>query len=147
MGGPAQGHQYLFEANIDWGQDLYFVKDWIKRHPEARPVTLSWYEIFDPGVAGLNLPPTPVPTSSHLSEASGGPVEGQSATQGASVFEGWHLVSVHNLQSADQRFTYLRELEPVDRIGYSVMVYHLDAAQAERARTRIGTPLVPPKVR
>lgn len=140
VGGPTQGYRYLFEANVDWGQDLYFVKDWVERHPEARPVTLSWFEIFDPELVGLNLPPTPTPS---VPQSTGG----QNGAPPASVFEGWHIVSVHNLQSADQRLAYLRELEPIDRIGYSVMVYHLDKQQAERARRRMEPPLVPPTSR
>ena len=64
-----------------------------------------------------------------------------------SSFTGWHLVCVNNLHSADQRFAYLRELKPVDRIGYSVMVYHLDEEQAQRAQTQISPPLLPPTSR
>ena len=135
VGGSANGHQYLFDSNIDWGQDLYFVKDWVERHPEARPVTLSWCEIFDPQRVGLNLPRTPFPP-----RTAGGPV----GPHPESSFEGWHIVCVTNLHSADQRWAYLRDLQPVDRIGDSVMVYHLDKDQAERSRARISPPLRPP---
>ena len=138
VGGPANGHEYLFDSNVDWGQDLYFVKDWVKRHPAARPITLSWHDIFDPELAGLNLPRTPSPP-----QEQGEPVR----PRPDSSFEGWHIVCVNNLHSADQRFAYLRELQPVDRIGDSVMVYHLDKQQAERAKARISPPLMPPKQR
>jgi len=94
-------------------------------------------------VAGINLPATPYP------EASGEHRTGDVApsTQPASRFEGWHIVGVHELQGADQRFAYLRDLEPVDRIVYSVMVYHLDKAQAARAASTVRVPLLPPKDR
>ncbi len=140
VGGPANGYRYLVDANVDWGQDLYFVRDWIRQHPEARPVTLQWYGIFDPTVAGINLPATPSP------EASGEHRTGDFALS-TPRFEGWHIVGVHELQGPDQRFAYLRDLDPVDRIGYSVMVYHLDKAQAERAASTVRVPLVPPKDR
>lgn len=143
IGGPQNGYRYLIDANVDWGQDLYFVREWIRQHPEARPVTLRWYGIFDPTFAGINLPATPYP------EASGkNRIEGESSSsQPASRFQGWHIIGVHELQSADQRFAYLRELNPVDRIGYSVMVYHLDKAQAEQAAKTVCVPLQPPKDR
>ncbi len=48
IGGPRNGRFYLYDANIDWGQDLYFVKQWVEEHPEARPLTLRWNQIFDP---------------------------------------------------------------------------------------------------
>ena len=135
IGGPEQGHEYLFDSNVDWGQDLYFVKDWVDRHPEARPLTLSWNDIFDPELAGLNLPLTPNPPNR---------VGGQAGPHPDSSFAGWHIVCVNNLHSADQRYAYLRELEPVDRIGYSVMVYHLNEEQARKAKARISPPLMPP---
>ncbi len=138
VGGPAKGHEYLFDSNVDWGQDLYFVKDWVERHPEARPLTLSWNEIFDPELAGLNLPLTPNPPNE---------VGGRVGPHPDSSFAGWHIVCVNNLHSADQRYAYLRELEPVDRIGYSVMVYHLDEEQARKAKARISPPLMPPQMR
>ncbi len=137
IGGPANGHEYLFDSNVDWGQDLYFVKDWVERHPEARPLTLSWNEIFDPELAGLNLPLTPNPPNKE---------GGQVGPHPDSSFEGWHIVCVNNLHSADQRYAYLRELRPIDRIGYSVLVYHLDEDQARKARARISPPLMPPFV-
>ena len=135
VGGPEQGHEYLFDSNLDWGQDLYFVRDWIEQHPEARPLTLSWNDIFDPELAGLNLPLTPNPPNR---------VGGKVGPHPDSSFVGWHIVCVNNLHSADQRYAYLRELQPVDRIGYSVMVYHLDEEQARKARARISPPLMPP---
>lgn len=141
--GPKNGYRYLVDANIDWGQDLYFVREWIRQHPEARPVTLRWYGIFDPTVAGINLPGTPSPEESGKNGTGGG----SPSTLPASPFEGWHIVGVHELQGADQRYAYLRELEPVDRIGYSVMVYHLDTAQAEKAARSFQAPLSPPKDR
>ncbi len=138
IGGPGRGHEYLFDSNLDWGQDLYFVRDWVERHPEARPLTLSWNDIFDPELAGLNLPLTPNPPNRE---------GGQVGPHPDSSFEGWHIVCVNNLHSADQRYAYLRELEPVDRIGYSVMVYHLDEEQARKAKARISPPLLPPDMK
>ena len=56
-------------------------------------------------------------------------------------FAGWHIVNVTSLHNADMRFAYLREMEPVNRIAYSVLVYHLNEEQAAQARARISPPL------
>lgn len=40
-GGASGGHRYLLDANIDWGQDLWYFKDWYDAHPEARPMEIS----------------------------------------------------------------------------------------------------------
>jgi len=37
-GGPNNGWKLLGFSNIDWGQDLLFVDQWIKEHPECRPL-------------------------------------------------------------------------------------------------------------
>jgi hypothetical protein len=37
-GGPENGHAHLVDSNIDWGQDLLYLKAWIDEHPEARPI-------------------------------------------------------------------------------------------------------------
>lgn len=50
-------------------------------------------------------------------------------------------MNVTSLHNADMRFAYLREMEPVDRIAYSVLVYHLNEEQAAQARARISPPL------
>ncbi len=58
-GGPAGGHNHLVDSNIDWGQDLLFLRDWLKEHPEARPLRLAYFGTSDPRLAGIDftLPP------------------------------------------------------------------------------------------
>ncbi len=83
-------------------------------------------------MAGLNLPQTPCPPSEP---------GGKTWPRPDASFAGWHIVNVTSLHNADMRFAYLRELEPVDRIAYSVLVYHLNEEQAAQARVRISPPL------
>ena len=58
-GGPENGHEHLVDSNIDWGQDLLYLKSWLEEHPEAEPLHLAYFGGFDPGVAGIkfSLPP------------------------------------------------------------------------------------------
>jgi hypothetical protein len=41
VGGPANGHAHLLDSNIDWGQDLLLLKEWLDAHPEASPLGLA----------------------------------------------------------------------------------------------------------
>ena len=41
-GGPKGGHWHLGNSNVDWGQDLFYLKDWYDEHPEARPLQLAY---------------------------------------------------------------------------------------------------------
>jgi Dolichyl-phosphate-mannose-protein mannosyltransferase len=46
-GGPDNGHRHLIDSNIDWGQDLWFLKEWIDKHPEARPLFIAYHNYID----------------------------------------------------------------------------------------------------
>src|SRR5579875_749853 len=84
-GGPTNGHAHLVDSNIDWGQDLLYLKRWLDEHPEARPLGLAYFGYFDPRVAGIDfsLPPKgPVATS---------PVE---LTECLGPRPGWYAISV-----------------------------------------------------
>lgn len=136
VSGSVNGYRYLSDSNIDWGQDLYFVQDWLKQHPECQPVTLAWNELLDPKIIGIDLPQTPSPAQ----------VEESDVRQCShNLFEGWHIVCVSALNASDQRYAYLRGMKTVDRIGYSVMVYHMDKEQAKNAESLFSPPLSPPK--
>ena len=34
--GPRNGPRHLLDSNIDWGQDLFYLKDWLDAHPDVR---------------------------------------------------------------------------------------------------------------
>src|SRR5262249_32980605 len=59
VGGPRNGHNYLLDSNIAWGQDLFFLKEWITQHPHAMPLGLAAYGLIDPQIIGVEyyLPP------------------------------------------------------------------------------------------
>ena len=37
IGGPDHGHKHLLGSNLDWGQDLRYLKWWLDEHQEAHP--------------------------------------------------------------------------------------------------------------
>jgi hypothetical protein len=61
-GGPDNGHAHLIDSNIDWGQDILYLKAWLEQHPEARPLGLAHFNPVSPRVAGIDFtfpPPGP----------------------------------------------------------------------------------------
>jgi hypothetical protein len=118
VGGPAEGHAHLVNSNVDWGQDLYYVKRWVDRHPHAQPLYLAYsLPIIDPKMLGINYetpPRDPRP--------------------------GWYMISVNQIHGEMSDLDYLLRLEPVDRIGYSMLVYQLSAAEANRVRAERALP-------
>jgi hypothetical protein len=66
-GGPLHGHRHLVSSNIDWGQDLLFLRNWAQRHPKARPLRIAYnLHLVEPPALGLEAAPKPsgfAPTS------------------------------------------------------------------------------------
>lgn len=67
-GGPDREPPRLIDSNLDWGQDLIGLRDWLKAHPGEGPVGLIYFgqiapQVFDDRGEGFRwfLPP-PVPT-------------------------------------------------------------------------------------
>ena len=47
VGGPRQGHHYLVDSNLDWGQDLKRLKAWMEEH-KVGSVMLSYFGMTAP---------------------------------------------------------------------------------------------------
>ena len=71
VGGPMGGHEHLLESNIDWGQDLLYLDEWLNEHPEARPLGLAYFGLCDPRVLGLIYAPPPRHVASSSAAVSG----------------------------------------------------------------------------
>ncbi len=124
VGGPKNGHAHLggvaVDSNIDWGQDLLYLKRWLDKHPEARPLHLAFNGSYDASIAGIEytLPPTePQP--------------------------GWHALSVNKIRSRSREYEYFLRFEPVAMAGYSIYIYHITFDEANRVRRELGLPELP----
>jgi 4-amino-4-deoxy-L-arabinose transferase-like glycosyltransferase len=137
-GGPSGGHAHLIHSNIDWGQDLLYLKRWLDEHPEARPLHLAYYGCFDPAVVGIEYTLPPAASS-----------DDNDGSEPALFQPGWYAVSVNFLRgypwpAPDGRggwvyleknaYSDLRGFRPVTRAGYSIYVYHV--TESERTRVR-----------
>ena len=115
VGGPRVGHEYLVDSNIDWGQDLFYLRCWQEAHPEAEP-----FRVLAPKAmtaAGLWDPPFET-----VQQGSG------------NVPRGWYAISVNCLhQDPDSAHASNRlppgllNLKPVANVGYSMSIFHAPA--------------------
>ena len=131
-GGPDNGHRYLLDSNIDWGQDLLFLKEWVEAHPEAASLGLAYFNFIDYRVCGAefaNVPRDP-PTNAPLDEAKG--------TQ-YGPHPGYFAVDLHSL-SEGGGYTYFQRFQPIAKAGYSIFIYHITPEQAEQARREMELP-------
>jgi hypothetical protein len=147
-GGPANGHSHLVNSNIDWGQDLFYLHDWLKEHPEARPLHLAYFGAFDPEVAGIEFSPPPsIPRSpEEASDLEVGP------------HPGWYAVSVSLLRglkfgvpngrdgdglSTLNNYAYFLRFRPFARAGWSIYIYHITPEECAQARQAMGLSALP----
>ncbi len=151
VGGPNRGHEHLVDSNIDWGQDLLFLKDWLDRHPEARPLRFAYYNLVDPRIEGIEFTPPPQgPTGLFPDDDNYGRTIGP--------HPGWHAVSVNlvcglswavpdgrgSVKAAPAHaYSYFQHFTPIAKAGYSIFIYHITLEEANRVRRELGLPLLP----
>jgi hypothetical protein len=121
VGGPACGPRHLLGSNIDAGQDLLYLKDWLAARPDVRLDGLAICAACAATVAGM--PDTPLPPISPR-----GPRPG------------WYALSVNHIYGPDRRYRYFLRFPPVTTIGYSIYVYHVTRHEAGRVRRELGLP-------
>jgi hypothetical protein len=49
-GGPRRGWWHLEDSNVDWGQDLIFLREWMDANPAARPIAVGSHHWIDTAV-------------------------------------------------------------------------------------------------
>lgn len=141
-GGPKNGPSHLLNSNIDWGQDLLFLEEWIQdeRQALATPVHVAFYNYYSPfdlDIDGIE----PWPFRRDEQDA-------------LSVPDGLYAISVNLLYEFpwpvrdrdgrqyfidDRPMAYLRSQEPVGWAGYSIRIF-----SAQQVRDAYAAPLKPP---
>lgn len=117
-GGSRNGHRHLLDSNLDWGQDLYHLRDWRQVHPHAEPFHLAYSGVVDPRQLGIPFRLIP----------------GAPGSDPPMLGPGWYAVSVNHLMGYDQThppWTYFQQLRPTTRVGASLFLYHLPSPGAD----------------
>lgn len=102
VGGPSGGSRHLLDANIDWGQDLLEFKNWYDDQPVMSPFYTDCFTFLNVNDIGI-----------------------QSTYPPSEALPGWYAISVTQRYGRNNRYKYLDQFEPVKKIGYSILVYHI----------------------
>lgn len=139
-GGPENGHKHLLHSNLDWGQDLLYVKDWL----DARACTgVDYYVLsgtfYDPHDLGISASPLP--------DAIAEPNKAHDPHQPLRLPSGDYLASVNFLKrnpaliprgadrwhsSLIEAAEFLEGLPPVERISLSTTVHRVYPGSSQR---------------
>ncbi|UCG25016.1 MAG: hypothetical protein JSW55_03205 [Chloroflexota bacterium] len=116
IGGSGQGYRYLGDSNIDWGQDLGLLADYAQEY-EAGALYISYFGPSDPAYYGLDAAPLFDEAGTATGFAPANPAPGR------------YAISVNHLQGATPKepdlFDWFRDLEPMDHLGYSILIYEV----------------------
>ena len=111
-GGPRQGPRYLLDSNIDWGQDLKHLGEYLDARGISN-VCLSYFGTASPEYYGIH----PVPWPSGLDN----PETWKTMDCVAAV----SVTPLYGVYVSRKRFAYLRTLQPMAKVGYSIYLYDL----------------------
>jgi hypothetical protein len=117
VGGPKGGHWHLLNSNIDWGQDLLFLKRWLAAHPEVQLSGLDVNIAYNPRLVGVEAPPPPFSMEAHS------PGSQQQVTSVVRL-PGWYAVSVGELHSQNRAYADFLRRTPTAMAGYSIYIYN-----------------------
>lgn len=134
VGGPANGHAYLLFSNVDWGQDLLYLKRWLARNPVATPIGLAPslpVELLDPADVGIEFVMAPFGPDTNFKAAP-------RISEEVGPRPGWYAIAVSRLQSRSREYIYFERFQPIARVGYSILIYHLTAEEIERKASSPG---------
>lgn len=139
--GPCNGPRHLLDSNIDWGQDLFYLKDWLAKHTDVKLDGLAYYGSYPATLMGIpetRHPPTGVEyerfdPNQHQDQLGPKP--------------GWYALSVNYIYGRDEQYRYFLHFHPVATAGYSIYIYHITLDEANRVRRELGLPELKNKAR
>jgi 4-amino-4-deoxy-L-arabinose transferase-like glycosyltransferase len=116
-GGPNNGYLYAVDSNLDWGQDLKRLKNWLDDN-QIDKIYLDYFgggnteyylkEKFVPWSGTMN--PQELPKNSYLAVS-------------ASQLQGGRSIAVKGYDGPTGYYNWLNAYTPLAKIGYSIFVY------------------------
>ena len=114
-GGPAGGYRYLVDSNLDWGQNLWQLREWMTEH-DVTEVYYAHYSPARPQAYGIEvkfLPPDP----RAVTFTPWQPAPGWYAI-GATVLQGPYAPDLNF-------YAWFRNREPAARLGHALWLYEV----------------------
>lgn len=131
-GGPENGRNILVDSNIDWGQDLIRLKQWMAANGVER-VKLAWFGTAVPEYYHIQYDPLPGfprhPFYGLWTAPPFNPAQPEPGIYAISVTNLWEL------PLADKYvYAWFRARPPDDRVGYSILIYYVPSPAATTSK-------------
>lgn len=122
-GGPSNGYRVLTDSNIDWGQDLRRLKEWMAEN-EVERVKLGWFGSADPDYYGIRHDPLPgIGRDRYFRLWWAVPFNRADPEPGVYAISATSLWELPLREDEKTVYAWFREREPDDRVGYSILIY------------------------
>ena len=108
------------DSNLDWGQDLKRLKAWMDERA-VDEIKLSYFGSADPAFHGIDCERLPGYSAPHPARVTRELRPGDIVAVSATNLQGVYLDPEDRLL-----MERLRQLEPVGRVGYSILIYRPD---------------------
>jgi 4-amino-4-deoxy-L-arabinose transferase-like glycosyltransferase len=161
-GGPRRVPAHLIDSNLDWGQDLVGLREWVRAHAPGQPIGLAYFGQINPSMFPFQrdpfdwfLPPV-MPGSTVMMERTPGLPPPRLVGPMKKLIPGYYAVSatlVYGLpwrlydpspaipdawapawNAGEDAFSYFRKLTPSDYIGNSIYIYNVKEKDIERVQ-------------
>jgi hypothetical protein len=154
--GSENGHFHLIDSNIDWGQDLIYLKDWLSRNSSIPHLNYSYFGDISPNLTGIVIDPAEYFIGGHF-------IYSNISLNLADLTKGWYALSITTLRIAlyfyenpttehpyfkKQSIRASRHLKilgyifknfkPVDRVGYSIYIYDISEEEMQKLKTLLA---------
>jgi len=122
-GGPEGGRCWLVDSNLDWGQDLIWLRQVLERR-NIKQVKLSYFGSAPPEAYGIKYEPLAGVSYTQL-------MSDQELRERCQPTQGWVAISatcLHNISGYlgdDISFHWLHKYQPVNRAGYGILLFHI----------------------
>ncbi|MEK9158334.1 MAG: glycosyltransferase family 39 protein [Patescibacteria group bacterium] len=116
-GGPSGGHRYVVDSNVDWGQDLWRLGDFVKEN-EITTIYSDYFGWADPTYY----------LGSTFNGIRGGRFTSKQSFLAENPNGGWLAISSTFYQESgatDKSYAWLDKIKPKTIIGNSILVWHI----------------------
>jgi hypothetical protein len=118
-GGPENGYTVLGDSNLDWGQDLYLLKQWVDEN-QVKDLRVSYFGPSWPDVdAGIPCVYVTSPSFHVRDTRTVRLQQGDLFAISATLMQGIGV-------EPEGVFDFLKRYRPVARLGYSIFIFELD---------------------
>lgn len=119
-GGADNGYIYAVDSNLDWGQDLIRLKDWVNENK----IDKIYLDYFGGGNPEYYLKQKYAPWWGDRD--SGEFPKGNYLAISASFLQGGKGIAIPTLPQPSGYYRWLDNYKPVTKIGYSIFIYRID---------------------